>query len=215
MTEEKQGNPGWLAQGSTDSEEVAKYYDDWAEGYDASLMEWGYDAPIRAAELLSQRVSLSSRVLDAGCGTGLTGRALHRAGFKRIDGMDISEHSLRLADRTGAYDHLFHHDLQQKLPLEDDTYDALQCIGVLTYIAEAAALLREFCRVVRRDGILLFSQRDDLYEARDFPAMLAAFEREGILEVLETTEPQPYLPHNEDFGDSTLVIFTVCRVTGA
>ncbi|MDZ7829733.1 MAG: class I SAM-dependent methyltransferase [Halofilum sp. (in: g-proteobacteria)] len=40
-------------------------------------------------------------MLDAGCGTGLSGRALSAAGFRTIDGMDVSQRSLEIAARLG------------------------------------------------------------------------------------------------------------------
>ena len=46
----------WLGDGSTDSAEVARYYDEWAPTYDNSLEEWEYKAPEYAAGLLTKHL---------------------------------------------------------------------------------------------------------------------------------------------------------------
>ena len=53
---------------------------------------------------------------DAGCGTGLSGKALLAAGFITIDGIDVSRRSLEVASMTDAYRTLRAIDLQ-RLPL--------------------------------------------------------------------------------------------------
>ena len=92
-------------------------------------------------------------VLDVGCGTGLVGRALRTRGFTgSILGLDISQASLDLARDGGAYDSLDLADLQQRLPLDDDTADAVVCVGVMTYLPEVEQVWREFARVARPAG---------------------------------------------------------------
>merc|ERR1740121_2330851 len=53
-------------------------YDSWAADYDAALRSWSYPAPKRTAALLAEYLPSvrDGVVLDAGCGTGLSGEAL-------------------------------------------------------------------------------------------------------------------------------------------
>lgn len=69
------------------SDDVKRYYDDWAAQYNQDLSAWGYQAPVIGAGLLSSGVAVDASVLDVGCGTGLTGLALHAAGFSDITGV--------------------------------------------------------------------------------------------------------------------------------
>jgi len=64
-----------------DSEVVADYYDNWANDYDRTLRQWQYEAPERVAERLRAERAPQAVILDAGCGTGLSGRALAAAGW--------------------------------------------------------------------------------------------------------------------------------------
>ncbi len=203
----------WLTQVSTDSEEVAKYYDDWAKAYNATLASWNYSAPVDAANLLKQYVPTDRRILDAGCGTGLSGQALHDAGCRDIIGIDISADSLVIAKQTNAYRHVQTQNLQHvPFPFEADSFDALTCIGVMTYVSEPIAVLREYCRLVSSGGHIVLTQRNDLFDSQDYPAMMAQLQEEGLWDMVSVSEPQPYLPNNEDFGDRILVIYIVARV---
>lgn len=202
-----------LREGSTDARAVEAYYDDWADGYDATLQEWRYRAPGDAAGLLAPHLSDGARVLDVGCGTGLLGAALRSHAAVRLVGIDISAASLAQARRRGFYDRLLRHDLTQTpLPVPDRAFDAAGCVGVLTYIADAEALLRDMCRAVRAGGLVFFTQRTDLWDDRGFDAVIARLEASGLWQRLHQSPPMPYLPGNSDFADDIGVIHALCRV---
>ena len=44
------------------------------------------------------------------------------------------------------YDSLEQADLQQRLPLEADSVDAVVCVGVMTYLPEVETVWREFAQ---------------------------------------------------------------------
>ena len=202
-----------LRQGTTDAGAVQTYYDDWADSYDTTLRGWDYRAPEDAADLLAPHLAAGARVLDVGCGTGLLGQALHRRAAVTLDGVDISAASLRRAQGRGLYARLLCHDLQKlPLPVADDAYDVAASVGVLTYIPDAEALLREMCRAVRRGGTITFTQRTDLWEERGFAPMIARLEGAGLWRCAHRSAPMPYLPGNAEFGDEIGVIHTLCRV---
>ena len=191
---------------SRNSEDVANYYDNWSSEYDENLAEWRYDAPEQVASLLVAELPLESVILDAGCGTGLSGRALRSAGFKIVDGIDVSRRSLKTADMHGVYRTLRLMDMQRfPFAISDDQYDGLVCVGVLTYLADSLNTLREFNRIVRSGGIVVFTQRSDLFAERMFRSLLKKLSDEGCIECVRISEPSPYLPDNEEFGDQILV----------
>ncbi len=205
-------DPGWLTKLSTDSQETAAYYDAWAGDYDQTLAHWNYQSPTIVATMLKREVPTDGHVLDAGCGTGLSGRALHAAGFRRLTGIDISQVSLDVAVQTGVYDRLLQVNLQQvPLPLETDTFAAVQCVGVLTYIPDTAAIMREFCRVVQSGGLVAFTQREDLFNERDVAGVMQTLADEGVWTPVSASAPRVYLPGNADFSDTVKVIYCVCR----
>lgn len=195
MGAEESPQDDWLFEGTTDAGEVADRYDAWAGSYDDDLDAWSYRAPEVVAEAVVTRHPDARSVLDVGCGTGLVGTALRGRGCAaRIVGLDISEASLRIADRTGAYESLERADLQQRLPVEDDGVDVLVCVGVMTYLPDVEAVWREFARVVRPGGIVVATQREDLWEPRRCQDVVDRLAGEGVWTALDVSGPAPYLP---------------------
>lgn len=185
----------WLVKGTTDPGEVANRYDEWAESYDADLDSWGYQAPGIVVETVLTRRPHADSVLDVGCGTGLVGRALRAKGYKgHLLGLDISEASLTVAQQSGAYDEVRPADLQQPLEVPDTGVDALVCVGVMTYLPEVETVWREFARVVRSRGLVVVTQREDLWEQRSCADVIDRLEAEGVWTPLDVTGPAPYMP---------------------
>jgi len=185
----------WLLQGTTDPREVADRYDEWAESYDDDLDSWSYRAPAVVAETVATRQPDVGSVLDVGCGTGLVGQALRARGCTaRLQGLDISQTSLRLAEQTGAYDRLEPADLQQPLDVEDDGVDALVCVGVMTYLPDVEAVWREFARVVRPGGLVVVTQREDVWEPRGCQEIIDRLASDGVWTPLDVSGPAAYLP---------------------
>ncbi len=204
----------WGAQYSTDSSTVERDYDRFADTgtYDETFGEWGYVGPEMAAAVARHYVPLDGRVLDAACGSGLTGSALQRLGYTRITGIDISARLLELAEQTGAYEQTLRVDMQVlPLPFDDEEFDAVEFIGALTYF-ETEEILVELCRITRPGGYVVFSQRDDIMQARDYAARLDRIEQDGTWHREFGTEPMPYLPGHPEYGTEIMVQYFVCEV---
>jgi SAM-dependent methyltransferase len=204
----------WGKEFSTESNTVERDYDKFAEtgNYDETFAEWDYVGPETAAAITRNYVPLSSTILDAACGSGLTGTALKNLGYRNIDGMDISGKLLELAKQTGAYASLKKVDMQvMPLPIDDDTYDAVNFIGALTYF-ETSDILKELCRIVRPRGHVIFSQRDDIMRERNYGENLREIAEAGLWRRVFGTEPMPYLPNHPEYGTKIKVRYFVYEV---
>jgi predicted TPR repeat methyltransferase len=198
---------------TTDTAEVMRVYDDFAPTYDDTLLKaWGYAAPVTAAAMLARYIPVESKVLDAGCGTGLTGSALHEAGFATVYGVDISQPSLQVASSKGLYKSLVRADLLKPLPFPDDTFDAAICVGVLSYIS-GDGLFQQLCRVTRAGGVIVLSHRTDLVASRSFVSLLQKLVTAGLWARVFESAPLPYLPTHPDFGDQIQAQYFVLRVS--
>lgn len=167
-------------------------YDDWAESYDEDLQgpQQGYVAPIHAAGAIKDAVADvgSAEILDAGCGTGLSGAALVNAGAKIIDGVDLSPGMLNVAAKRGIYRKLDTADLSRPIPdIKDESYDAIVCVGTLTHghVGPTPAL-REFVRVTRSGGYIAATILDDMWSTAGYEAEVKSLKEQGLLDVVSS-----------------------------
>src|SRR5215204_2601635 len=93
-------------------------------------------------------------LLDAGCGPGRLIEPL--AGAHRVTGCDISPEMLEEARRRSPPKaRLVEADARQ-LPFEDESFDAVIALDLLTHLGDLETALRELTRVVRPGGALLY-----------------------------------------------------------
>lgn len=136
-------------------------YDRWAPSYDASPNPVVALDEVMLGELIGD---VTGRVVvDAGCGTGRHTVRLARAAAGVI-ALDFSAEMLarvraKLAaeGRQGQDVQLIEHDLRRPLPLDDACADGVVCALVGEHLADLAPVLREFARVTRPGGWLVFS----------------------------------------------------------
>ncbi|QIG43061.1 class I SAM-dependent methyltransferase [Nocardioides anomalus] len=194
----------WLSADPSEPGAVAERYDAWAASYDDDLASWSYQAPVVVARTVRNRHPEAADVLDVGCGTGLVGRELRTQGYAgRLVGLDLSQASLDLAGEAGGYDALERTDLQRPLPVADDSADAAVCVGVMTYLPEVEAFWRELARVVRPGGLVVVTQREDLWHDRDCAGVVERLTADGLWHLEDLTGPAPYLP--DGYGDGAAV----------
>ena len=86
------------------------------------------------------------------------------------------------------------------------------CVGVLTYLPDSEAVVREFVRIVRPGGAVVLTQRTDLHDERAFGPLLERIARDGLITDLSISEPRRYLPANDDYADTLRVRYVQFRV---
>ena len=180
--------------------EVVGVYDDWVSTYDTDVQSWGYEVPDRLASVVAAAGATNGDVLDAGCGTGLVGRALDAVGVASVIGADFSPESINVAKQRDVYRELHVLDLSQPLPFTSQRFLAVVSGGVFSYLTEPEAVLREFLRIVRHGGPIVFTQRVKLWESRQMDAVLQRLAEQGRCTV-DVSPPRPFLPGHSEFDD--------------
>ena len=180
---------------STDA--LMSVYDDWADRYETELLDdWGYTSPKMALTLLQRYSDINgSTVLDAGCGTGLVGELLARAGVGDLSGVDYSQGMLDKAKDKGVYHSLAKIDLNKEVPIASASYDAVTCIGTFTSTHVVPEALRELVRLTRSGGLVVFTVRDDYWEATKFVDLLIELHSQRLV-CIEEIRIEPYI-HSE------------------
>jgi SAM-dependent methyltransferase len=100
-------------------------------------------------------------VLDAACGEGY-GSAILAGSAASVVGVDLSDDAITHANRR--YSERSNLEFRQAdvtcLPFEDDAFDRIVSFETLEHLQPQEALLAEFRRVLRPDGLLLLSSPD-------------------------------------------------------
>ena len=152
------------------TDEVMKYYDEWGikNKYDQDMIQWNYTGPKETvATLTKYSKDKSIKILDAGCGTGLVGIELKKYNYLNIDGMDLSKKLLDLVPR-GYYQNLSQVDLNKTIKIENNTYDAIMCVGTFTFGHVKPHALDEFIRISKNKSLICFTINEGIYEEYGF-----------------------------------------------
>jgi len=136
-----------------------KAYEKLAERYAALIDTKPHNAYYERPAMLSLLPTVhGKRVLDAGCGPGAYAQILLKRGA-RIVGVDISPKMLRLArERVGDKVELHLTDLTRPMKfLEDKSFDIVISPLTIPYVRDLTRLFKEFYRVLKNPGVLVFS----------------------------------------------------------
>ena len=116
-----------------------------------------------AREILGDDSAVRRRyILDAGCGTGESGAALRAAGVAgELIGCDHSREALAECAKLDIYARLECVDLHGPLPFEDNYFDAVVSVSVLSYLQRFETIFAELARVTRSGGGVVLTYREE------------------------------------------------------
>jgi predicted TPR repeat methyltransferase len=150
---------GGEAPSAASREYLRTLFDAQANGFDRALAAVGYAAPEQLAERVRRALRpepASLRVLDAGCGTGLSGVGL-RPLARSLEGVDLSEGMLRRATERGIYDRLEAGDALAAMRASPGGWDLVVAADVLIYAGEVAPWLEAMAAAVGPGGAVAFN----------------------------------------------------------
>lgn len=154
-------------------EYVAGLFDGYSENFDRDLLDnLSYRVPDLLVDLLAGHIGKRAknigkgenigegvkkmRVLDLGCGTGLSGRAILPYARSLI-GVNLSEKMVVEADKKGCYDQLLVGDVVDCLHNLNEPVDLLLAADVLTYCGDLEPLFGAASTKIRAGGLFCFS----------------------------------------------------------
>jgi predicted TPR repeat methyltransferase len=152
---------------------VATLFDQHADVFDDILVEQlGYAVPLMVPDRLTAlKLERFSRMLDLGCGTGLTGEAM-RDRVDTIIGVDLSEAILGIADERGCYDDLYLGEAVAFVAGWDEApFDLITATDVLPYLGSLAVMFEGVAKALNTAGVFVFSTEtlsDDVFGNRDW-----------------------------------------------
>lgn len=172
------------------ADELAQAYAAWSNAYDRETAASGYCLPFMIAGWVARYVPRDAgALLDAGCGTGLSGPYLRALGYSQIDGLDFSEEMLGLAAARGAYSGLRRATLGETLPWPDGHFAAFFSTGVFTEGHAPASSLDELVRMTRPGGHAIFTVRDTVLRSGKFREQFSVLATAGHWRPVEESPP--------------------------
>ena len=152
---------------------VATLFDQHADVFEDVLVDQlEYHVPVLVRQRL-QALGLGpfKRVLDLGCGTGLTGGAL-RDMADDITGIDLSENMVEIAHEKDLYDTLYVAEAADFLEDNDDApFDLITATDVLPYLGQLEPLFFGAAENMVSGGYFIFSSEtlpDETLSGRPF-----------------------------------------------
>ena len=199
LPDNQQDRVSWVIR-APDSEELRRRYDLWAGQYDADVGNIeDYLAPRETVKVATDHFDKSGHILDAGAGTGLVGQALKDKGFQNIVAADYSAEMLKVAQAKGIYAQTHQCDFSQPTDLSENSFDGIITCGTTSQVPSAS--LREYVRLIRPGGKIIFAAATDPWFECGYADILAELEAAGVVslvsrgeafQMMPTTEPQFY-----------------------
>lgn len=133
-------------------------YETFAERYAAVVPTKPHNALYERPAIRSLLPPLDGlHVLDAGCGPGDNVEWLLARGAQ-VTALDVTSAFVRITqERLGARAGVLRADLQSPLPFAAESFDVVLSALVLDYIEDWRGVLREWHRVLRPGGVVVFS----------------------------------------------------------
>jgi predicted TPR repeat methyltransferase len=136
---------------------VAACFDRYAENFDRHLLEiLHYRLPEKLEGLLHATGRRFPRILDLGCGTGLSAATLAAVG-EEVVGVDLSARMLDKARARNVYARLVEDDAIAFLDANAAPFDLIVALDMIIYFGDLSALFASAARNLRPGGLFVFS----------------------------------------------------------
>lgn len=215
--------------GSPPSRYVEGLFDDYADRFDAALVErLGYSVPGKLMRLIrTHRSAPYGHVVDLGCGTGLFGAEIAGA-CDVLDGYDLSGNMLAQAEAKRLYGHLAKADLSL-IPGKSGLFDKrpphradlVAAADVMMYLGDLDAAFANAAALLKPAGLFAFSVEKAAatsgFELR--PSLRYAHSAEHVETMLAVHGMQPFATVETvirmDAGEAITGLLFLARVISA
>jgi ubiquinone/menaquinone biosynthesis C-methylase UbiE len=113
-------------------------------------------------EIFKKGLKKENRILDVGCGPGFWVRYFLSNGFNKISACDLTSKAVELTKKSlELFNIKGNPDVRignaEQLPWQDQTFDHINCQGVIHHTPRTHKCIQEFYRVLKPEGTLCFS----------------------------------------------------------
>lgn len=148
------------------NEYLRNLFNQYAHYYDAHLIHYlGYQVPTQLKRILHDTINSNQetwKIVDLGCGTGLSGEAFKEYANELI-GIDISERMIETAKKKNRYNELIVGDIETALETIHDV-DLIVAADVFSYLGNLNIIFERSFNALNATGRLLFSVEKSLQD---------------------------------------------------
>ena len=167
------------------SDETIGFYKDWSNSYDQELSINRYITPLRCAKALQTvNANKDEKIMDIGCGTGLSGEAFKKLGFTNIDGSDFSNEMLQIAKSKNIYSNLILTNNKKPLNFNKGVYSNSAAVGVFSPLHAMPDMVSKILKVAKIGGFFVFSLNDHALENPGYKRAIMDLVDHGNAEVV-------------------------------
>jgi pyridoxal phosphate phosphatase PHOSPHO2 len=233
----KQQRLAWRQYDPEELEIISQFWNHRAKKYDKEVVEdWRYTAPIVCSHLFLHffqdflKSGKNLRVLDAGCGTGLVGEALHKllvqelypcSSSLNLEALDISSTMLDVCKDRQVHSAYHCRALGANQMSDLESYDGILCVGTFQIGGPSPReTLSDFLRKTNPGGLICFTIQLDFLQSEEnillFDQLIKDLQA-GRVEgkscvLLHQSVPYQYLPAVEPCAFYRIWIFRVLNV---
>ena len=192
------------------------YYKDFSKHYDETFVkQLAYIYPKRVAEELLAHFDGDGTICDIGCGTGLVGQELHHLKANSvIDGVDISQEMIAVAQKKNVYRNFYELDLTKPILGVPTDYAALISSGTFTHGHLGPEILVSLLSLCRDNALLTVGVNESHYRDKGFEKALNEMENASRIKMIKVSKQTIYSSQNATDleGNSTALICTFTKV---
>jgi 2-polyprenyl-3-methyl-5-hydroxy-6-metoxy-1,4-benzoquinol methylase len=123
--------------------------------YDAKRDKYYFERRTRELNKLLKQIDKRSKILDVGCGTGITVEFLKENGFENVHGGDISATLLKSAREKNIDQLTLTEEIQ--LPYKSEIFDAITMFDVIEHMDSYEENMKEVSRILKPGGHVFIS----------------------------------------------------------
>lgn len=143
-----------------------------------------------------------SKVLDVGCGIGILLNRLKNEKDVRVYGIDISQSAIENLYQRGIMGQV---SMLPFLGLKDDTFDVAVATELLEHLKNPEGGITEICRVVKSNGLMIFTVPDNCMGIKDADDHLHQYNQNSFRELINKFGELIYFNSIHDVGGPHLV----------
>jgi ubiquinone/menaquinone biosynthesis C-methylase UbiE len=141
---------------------MTKYnYKDIASEYDDMVQLYKWNAPDLIFKNLSEVIKHPCKMLDVGCGTGVSSEQFYNLGVE-LYGLDNSAELIEVCKSKGKFEEVRLFDiLNEPIPYPDSMFDSVICSGVLHFFSDLQSIFQKIINVLKPGAKFAFTFKEN------------------------------------------------------